>query len=380
MTDDEQISEDDEPVDGSADSVAVVRPSRDRRADGRGRRLFGVIGAALLVVSAVVLWSPWRSTAVRSSEVGSATTSVVPTTTVAPEDPVVAPLTGVAVAADRAVGLLRPALVAKIDGAPQAMPQEGLERADMVIEVRVEGISRYLAVWHSESTESIGPVRSARTTDPDLLAMFGRPLFSYSGGNTGVLAALRSSDWFQDVSHDAVPGAYERDRSRHAPHNLMADAPGLFEEADEAPVLPVPVFTYRSEADPIPGEPSAGMSVNVGSDARFEWDPELAGWRRWAHGREHLSTGGDQLAPTNVVVIEVDYVPSAADRASPEAVSVGNGRAWVYSGGHVQQGSWARPERSAGWQLSGVDGAAMTLSAGTTWVVLTDDAPIDPAL
>lgn len=368
MTADEQTADD------SPDPVSVVRARRKNR---RGIRLFAVAGTALLVVSAVMLWSPWRSTAARSSKVGSATTAAVPTTTVAPENPVVAPLTGLTVAPDRAVGLLRPALVAKIDGAPQAMPQEGLEQADMVIEVRVEGISRYLAVWHSKPAESIGPVRSARTTDPDLLAMFGRPLFAYSGGNTGVLADLRSSDWFDDVSHDAVPGAYERDRSRRAPHDLMADAPGLVTEADEAPVLPVPVFTYRSEADPPPGEPSAGMAVSVGSDARFEWDPELAGWRRWAYGREHLGTGGEQLAPANVVVIEVDYVRSKADRASPEAVSVGSGRAWVYSDGHVQAGRWDRPERTVGWQLSAHDGDALTLTPGTTWVVLADAPPLD---
>jgi hypothetical protein len=373
MTDDQQSADD------SPDPLAVVRPRRDRRADRHGIRLLAVAGAALLVVLAVMLWSPWRSTAARSSKVGSVTTTAVPTTVVAPEDPVVAPLTGMTVAADQAVGLLRPALVAKIDGAVEAMPQAGLEQADMVIEVRVEGISRYLAVWHSEQAESIGPIRSARTTDPDLLAMFGRPLFAYSGGNRRVLADLRSSDWFEDVSHDAVPGRYERDRSRRAPHNLMADAPGLVLEADEAPVLPGPVFRYRSEADPPPGEPIAGMAVSVGSDARFEWDPELAGWRRWAHSREHVSPAGEQLAPENVVVIEVDYVRSVADRASPEAVSVGSGRAWVYSDGRVQAGRWDRPDRTVGWQLSGDGGAALTLTPGATWVVLTDGPPLDVA-
>lgn len=373
MTDDEQSADD------SPDQLAVVRNHRDRRANGHRTRLVAVAGAAVLVVLAVMLWSPWRSTAARTSDVGSVTTSVVPTSTAASEDPVVAPLTGVTVAADRAVGLLRPALVAKIDGAVEAMPQAGLERADMVIEVRVEGISRYLGVWHSEPAELIGPIRSARTTDPDLLAMFGRPLFAYSGGNRGVLADLRSSDWFDDVSHDAVPEAYERDRSQRAPHNLMADAPELVREADDAPVVPVPVFTYRAESDAPPGEPSAGVAVIVGSDARFEWDPEVAGWRRWAYGREHLSTGGEQLAPANVVVIEVDYVPSAADRASPEAVSVGNGRAWVYSDGHVQAGRWDRPQRTAGWQLTADDGGALTLAPGTTWVVLADGPPLDSA-
>ncbi|MCZ7629373.1 MAG: DUF3048 C-terminal domain-containing protein [Microthrixaceae bacterium] len=92
-----------------------------------------------------------------------------------------------------------------------------------------------------------------------------------------------------------------------------------------------------------------------------------------------MSPDDEQLAPTNVVVIEVDYVPSEADRESPEAVSVGSGSAWVYSGGHVQTGRWDRPERTLGWQLTGDDGHAMTLAPGATWVVLADGPPRDAA-
>lgn len=371
---------DQQPSGAAEDPVVVVRHRPDRSGRGFPVRVVAGVGAVLLVVSGVLLWGPWRSPAAKSSKVESAsTTSVAPTTAVPTGDPVVAPLTGRLVAAQDAVGLLRPALVAKIDGAAQAMPQEGLEEADMVIEVRVEGISRYLAVWHSKVADPIGPVRSARTTDPDLLAMFGHPLFSYSGGNQGVLDALAQADWFDDVSHDAVPRAYKRERSRRAPHNLMADASELLGEADPKPVLPVPVFDYRSEAEPPTGTPVAGMTVSVGSDARFEWDPGAGGWRRWAYGREHLDPHDEQLAPANVVVIEVDYVTSAADRESPEAVSVGSGRAWVYSAGHVQEGRWDRPQRTSGWQLTGHDGGALTLTPGTTWVVLADGPPQDVA-
>lgn len=368
---------DEEIPDSCEEPVVVVRGRMGSRSARRRKRLVAGVAVVLLTVTVALIWAPWRSPAARSSKVESVSSTVASTTTTAPVESVIAPLTGLAVPPDRAVGLLRPALVAKIDGAPQAMPQEGLGEADMVIEVRVEGISRYLAVWHSESADPIGPVRSARTTDPDLLAMFGRPLFSYSGGNRGVLAALDEADWFDDVSHDAVPRAYERERSRRAPHNLMAESSELLAEAGSAPVLPLPVFTYRSEADQAPGTPVAGMTVSVGSGARFAWDPERVGWRRWAYGREHLSPDDEQLAPTNVVVIEVDYVASAADRDSPEAVSVGAGRAWVYSGGHVQTGRWDRPERALGWQLTGDDGGAMTLMPGAAWVVLADEPPQD---
>ncbi len=362
------------PEDTDAERPEDTDAERPGNTDAKRRKLALAGLGAVLILSLVGWWGPWRSDP-PSAEPVSATSSTTTTTTVPPVSAVVAPLTGLPVSDDAAVRLLRPALVAKIDGALEAMPQEGLDSADVVMEVRVEGISRYLGVWHSAEVQEIGPVRSARTTDPDLLAMFGRPLFAYSGGNSGVLSALRRADWFQDVSHDAAPDSYSRSRSRRAPHNLMADTAGLWARSAEPLQFPGPVFTYRAADEPAPGEPAAGFEASVQSGARFAWDAEIGGWRRWAYGIAHESTVGEQIAPTNVVVVAVDYVTSPADRASPEAISVGSGPAWVYSDGSVQVGTWSRPDRNAGWDLRDAAGNPMTLDPGRTWVELADAAP-----
>lgn len=369
---------------GDGDVPVVDRSALKRTPPpGRGRR---VVIAAIVALGALVLavlaWAPWRSGPVSDVVPAPSTTVSVPTDPGVAADGPVAPLTGVVVPPEREADLLGPALVAKIDGAPEAMAQLGLDSADVVIEVRVEWISRYLGVWHSSVPDSMGPVRSARTTDPDLLALFGHPLFSYSGGNPGVLAALRGSDWFTDVGHDAVPAAYTRDRQRRAPHNLYAATGPLFASGDDEIAAPEPLFNYAEVDsggfDPATmGEPTPGFAVDVGSRARFVWDPDRAGWRRWAHGRPHRTPAGEQLATTNVVVLEVDHVPSPADRASPEAVTVGNGDALVYAAGRVQRGTWDRGGRSMLWELSGDDGSPMQLLPGTTWIVLAGEAPVE---
>ena len=369
------------------------------------RRALGVGGvAAVALAGALVWWQPWNghgSDADRVAAAVSTTTAATaePTTTTVPAAVTLAPLTGLPVPEERVASLVRPALVAKIDGAAQAMPQVGLGTADVVLEVRVEGISRYLAVWHSQDVQDIGPVRSARTTDPDLLAMFGHPLFAFSGGNSGVLAAVGSSSWQQSVSHDVAPGAHRRTTVKRPPHNLIADAPELWSLAEDPVQLPTPLFLtpppaavadppgpgdpVPEEPDPAPGEPVPGVTVPVGSGATFAWDAERGGWLRWAHGIPHRSVdstegstgGGEQLAPTNVVVLETSYVSSPADDRSPEAVSLGNGRAWVLSGGTMQDGTWTRDDRTRPWDLRDASGAPMVLDAGTTWVVLADGAP-----
>lgn len=107
---------------------------------------------------------------------GGPPAEVTTSTTLAP----FAPLTGLPLTDQARLG--RPALVVKIENAPASRPQSGLDAADVVYEEIVEGgITRFLAVFHSADAEPIGPVRSLRPSDPDIIAPFGG-LFAYSGG------------------------------------------------------------------------------------------------------------------------------------------------------------------------------------------------------
>ena len=94
----------------------------------------------------------------------------------------VAALTGFA--ADSSV-TSRPVVAVKIDNYWRARPQWGLDEADVVIEENVEGVTRFVALFHSRTPAVLGPVRSARTGDLDLLAAMNRPVFAYSGANAG---------------------------------------------------------------------------------------------------------------------------------------------------------------------------------------------------
>jgi hypothetical protein len=310
----------------------------------------------------------------RPAATTSTTTTTTTTTTAVPLGPV-APLTGVPVPLADAGNLARPVLAVKVDGAPEAMAQAALSEADIVIEERVEGISRYLAAYHSRTPAEVGPVRSARTTDLDLLAALGRPLLAWSGGNEVVSGRVRSADWIVSLNPDQAGGAYRRSPERRAPHNLYADPLRLWEAAAGRGAPPGPVLTHRPAGAPPAGAPVAGISASVGSNATFAWDEARHGWLRWAHGRPHESPAGAQLAPTNVVVLEVDYVRSAADARSPEAVSVGGGRAWVLSAGHMAEGTWQRPDRTAPWTIADAAGSPLTVEPGTTWMVLADRPP-----
>jgi hypothetical protein len=352
----------------------VVRRDAVRAAGETARRrrlalIAGGVALALAVIGGIV-FALTRG----DDEVVSSTTTTTETTVGGRATGPIAPLTGLLVpdTDDDAVRRLdRPALVGKVDNAPQAMPQIGLDGADIVIELRVEGISRHLAVVHSQDVAELGPIRSARTSDPDILAMFVRPLVAWSGGNPTVVRAMNSTPWIQSVNPDQTTDAYSRTRSKPAPHNLVADVPRLHTYADEPPAVPVPLFEYLPDWAGARGEPVPAVQLAVGdSPSTFVWEPEGGRWLRWANGVRQNAEGGEQLSATNVVVLATPYTTSSADRQSPEAQTLGSGTAWVFTQGRMIEGRWERPEPASPWRLTTADGTRILLTPGVTWVAL----------
>jgi hypothetical protein len=125
------------------------------------------------------------------------------------------PFTGLPTDADV---LARAALIVKVENSPRARPQSGLDAADVVVEELVEGgITRFVALFHSELPDEAGPVRSARPIDVDLLGGLGASGFAYSGARAEVeelLAGVPSV-----LVTEGAPGFF-RATGRDAPHNL----------------------------------------------------------------------------------------------------------------------------------------------------------------
>ncbi len=354
---------------GDGDGHGVPGVESGDGGSNRGGRVAAIVGVVLVLIGLIAWWGPWRST----SDTGTNRTST--STSVPENEGPIAPLTGLSVPTDQGHLLDRPALIAKVDAASEANPYIGLELADLVIEIQVEGISRYMAIFHSEDVEDIGPIRSARASDADLLAAFGRPLFAVSGYNEGTKAVLDQADWFQLVSFDVAPDEYFRTPRKQRPHNLLARADGLWSLAQPPVVLPTALFQYREPGVHSPGLPVAGFTARVGSGATFAWDDQRRAWSRWAHDAPELDLDGDQIAPTNVIVLDTEYVQSSADVTSPQAITVGSGDAWVFSDGRAEAGTWNRPTRTDPWDLRDPLGGPMTLEPGTTWIVLAVEPP-----
>jgi hypothetical protein len=305
----------------------------------------------------------------------SATTSttLVPTTTTVPSGPVY-PLTGLPLFGDDP-NAFRPALVVKIDNHPEARPQTGLNQADIVFEENVELLTRFAAVFQSQAPDKVGPVRSGRTQDINLLACLNKPMFAWSGGNANVTRAIRASDLI-DLSWTVAgnAGGYHRERSPgiHLEHTLYASAALLYQNFTPLYAGPPPAqFTYRHEGEAFNGEASGGAEVAMdGVRVVWTWDAASAKYFRDEDGRPHKDSAGEQINAANVVILEMQYQPSPADRRSPEAQTIGYGPAHILTAGVTIEGTWQRLDRLAPFTLHDTDGNVIALTPGRTWVEL----------
>lgn len=297
---------------------------------------------------------------------GAATTTLVP----------IAPLTGLPLADQARLG--RPALIVKIENAPASRPQSGLDSADVVYEEIVEGgITRFLAVFHSTDADPVGPVRSLRPSDPDIIAAFGG-LFAHSGGIPKFIEMLRRTPGITDVGVDVLDEGpdkpYTRRPGRSAPNNLYTSTPKLYSSAPSSAKGPPDRFNdFLPEGQAFTAggaAPATGLSLTVGiTPVSYDYDAGSKTYRRAG-----LVEAGGAAAPTNVIVQFTSYSGTGETDLTgatvEKAASVGSGEALILSGGLAVRGKWSRDSATSYTTYTNADGEPIRLAAGRTWVEL----------
>ncbi|WP_144721330.1 DUF3048 domain-containing protein [Agrococcus jejuensis] len=302
----------------------------------------------------------------------SPSTSETPTPTPSPEpEPITAPLTGIEVDAE----IQLPAILAKIDDHPDARPQFGLETTDIVYEELVEGgLTRYVAVWHSNVPQQIGPVRSIRPMDPGIAGPFGG-MMAFSGGQPHFVAAMQAVSTSTSVIHGGgtYDAYYSRGGPHAAPHNVILQAAQL--QADNAQIAPPqPQFAYADdEASPTSqaaGGPASQLSLAFSQSQSRQWgcDASSGRWARGQQGVADLDASGNQLSAANVVVLRVQVIPNGD---IPQTMLEGYyGDGFVASGCSWVPVTWSKPDIATPIQILDASGQPVVLTPGNTWVEL----------
>ncbi|MCX5267633.1 DUF3048 domain-containing protein [Streptomyces sp. NBC_00199] len=275
---------------------------------------------------------------------------------------------------DRPSAVAAPVLAVKIDNAPPARPQTGLDAADVVYVEQVEGgLSRLMAVYATRLPKAVGPVRSARESDLELLRQFHQPVLAFSGAQ-GRLLPLIDRAPLDAVTPSDASGAYFRGADRAAPHNLFLRPSRLLPSAPGAAAL---TTGFRYGPAPSGGTTAASRTVRYpAARFTFTWSASRAGWLVSTDGAATRTSDGQPLAPATVVV---QYVKVRASRFhdflgnnTPYTETVGSGKAQVLRDGRAYDVNWRRGTATDGTDFTTADGAPVAFARGQVWVVFAN--------
>jgi hypothetical protein len=274
------------------------------------------------------------------------------------------PLTGLA--------LVRgPVVAVKVDNASLARPyQRGLRQAAVVYQELVEGgLTRFMAVFESsQATREVGPVRSGRESDVDILRAYGGASLAFSGAQPGVFAIIRAAaraGRLIEASRDSAPGLYRAGERRRDARNFFVVPARLGEKRGGAQPRDIGLRFGPLGHGAAVSRLSASFSPS--STIRFRYSPSSHTW---------VVTQGSRTVPVSPANIIVQWVTTKPSRFhdvhgmnTPLTISTGSGKSMVLRDGQRWSGTWKRTGFGA-THYRDVHGRDVLLRPGATWILL----------
>lgn len=263
-----------------------------------------------------------------------------------------------------------PVIAVKLENTAAAMPQYGLSPADLVFVEQVEGnLTRLMPIYQSGYPTRIEPVRSARSTDVDILPSFGRPVLVYSGAASQIRQKLNRASI-------KLFGGGLRDSSRPAPHNLYFDVAQVAKRRGLSPSKDIGLRFAKTDPRLATAAKQAGFTVKIGGD-RFSFAYEgthyLPGW----NGRPYTDAGagGKRVTASNVLVLSVrtvsDHYRDPAGNPVYKSLTIGSGKMTLYRNGKMLFGTWHRAATNKPFRFTDDQGKVLLLAPGKTWILLS---------
>jgi len=356
-------------------------PGADRSAwrrlglTGRGGVAAGAAAAVIGVVIALIvaLTSGGHRSKVAATPASTATptrtaTSSTPTKAKpAPKAKLVNPLTGGPLSDNQVVAV-------KIDDTAAGRPLVGIDKADIVYVLQVEGgLTRLLAIYNSV-LPTVEPVRSTRVGDPEIALQYGPIDYVASGGSAGELAPLDRSSLREDINDRGGPG-FGRDASRPEPYNLSADLAAIAGRLKGPTGKSVGLVWSSRLVNPGSRPGAAVRTIVGGTPVAFDWSASMHRYARLIDGAVQHAADAATIATPNVIVqfCRVTPYPEDIDSAGNPAMvttTIGSGKVSVFRDGRRIDGTWSRSSVHDGTHLSDVHGNPIALAPGGAWFVM----------
>jgi hypothetical protein len=349
--------------------------------------------------------TPTATSTPKKESTPTATATVTPTNTPTPVPlvdigPDVNPLTGLK--ADDMAKLDRRPLAVKIPNYPlEARPQSGISLADVVVEHEAEAyLTRFTAIFlGNDVAPELGPVRSVRLIDAELVPIFKSVLVTSGGHMAVILRATEGKPWAEGYTRVISPeepfigdgGALRRipKEGRAYELTLYADTESLWDVVSDRGLNERQDFGDMwvfSELPPARGVEATYLKIVYKPDlgmVEYNYDDVTKTYKRSDSGQPLVDAlNNEQIAPSNVLVLYANHVDTdiAADTHDPNrtwySVSIqlwGTGLARLMRDGQLYEGQWVRenPQQPDDRLIIvGGEGKQIPFRPGPTWIQL----------
>jgi hypothetical protein len=279
-------------------------------------------------------------------------------------------------------------LVVKVENLPRGhRPQWGLTQADLVYEYYTEqGTSRFAAVYYSKDSPRVGPIRSGRFFDANIVDMY-KAVFAFGSAYSDVIDRFKKSDFsnrmvVEENSNCPPMCRYEPQGEDILVTNTSDLSAYITRQGVPNGRQDLTGVTFQADP-PAGGLPAAQVYARFSGAIynRWDYDPATNQYLRWVDSQDDFDhthevyvkltdkANGQQISAKNVVIIFVPYVyySRTADTQVFDVNLLGTGPAWLARNGKIYAVEWKRLAPDAVLSLVGADGKPFPLQPGNTW-------------
>jgi hypothetical protein len=275
-------------------------------------------------------------------------------------------------------------IVVKVDDTTYAHPQVGLRSADVVYIEQVEGgLTRLAAIFSSKIPAIVGPVRSARISDVELLSQYGKVGFAYSGAQRLMLPVIASANLYDLGATHYGAQFYQNDPLRIAPYAMMLKVPELLSESKvrgNVLVESSPMgWTFGDAPDQLTKISQVHISWPASSYGAV-WSKDEDRWLLIHNGNIDVDDTGYRLGPKTIVIQIVSITASVyhdkVGGVTPFSATVGNGKCYLLRDGGYLPCLWSRQTAESGTTFTDQFGNPVNFNTGQIWFALTSKEPV----
>ena len=297
------------------------------------------------------------------------------------------PLTGLIVSNTDLLN--RRPIVIKVENLPRNdRPQFGLSFADIVYEYYTEqGATRFAAVYLGQDAKQVGPIRSARFFDFNVVQMY-KAVFAFGFAYADLYSAILNSDFGNRLvveGNGSIPAL-----TRFEPNgvNYMLADTTAFPKVLAAKKIDNSKQNLNGMAwqmsAPTGGSPASQIYLRYSAAIynRWDYDPATGRYFRYVDAADDPNRNNEQyvqltdrvnkkpITADNLVMVYVDHklVKKTGSTEVFDMKLVGQGKAFVVRDGQIFQVNWKRAKTTDVLTFVNADGTAFALKPGQTWI------------